>query len=202
MDGEELQIRSADLFQTTLDANRDADLILNSGLSFAGWHVAEKLNKPAIAAYLWPAIPSRYIPSTMGYQLPEWMPFKGALNYGSTKFSNQTFFNLFRSSVNQCRRDILNLAPLSAGHYWRLDSPKNSIPFVYGYSPIVLPKPAIFFPSSLPNSGKSANNVAVVTSPTPGALLRMALGSCHSLCSFMNCLICSSTVFFSNCARR
>jgi len=130
-----------DLFLTTLDANHDTDLILNSGLSFAGWHVAEKLNKPAIAAYLWPAIPSRYIPSTMGYQLPKWMPFKGAFNYGSTKLSNQTFFNLLRSSVNECRKDILNLAPISAGYYWRLDSPKNSIPFVYGYSPIVLPKP-------------------------------------------------------------
>lgn len=131
-----------DLFLTTLNANQDADLILNSGLSFAGWHVAEKLNKPAIAMYLWPAIPSRFIPSTMGFQLPKWMPFKGAFNYGSTKLSNQTFFNLLRSSVNECRKDILNLSPLGAGYYWRLDSPKNSIPFIYGYSPIVLPKPS------------------------------------------------------------
>ena len=32
---------------TRLAASRDAELMLNSGLSFAGWHVAEKLDIPA-----------------------------------------------------------------------------------------------------------------------------------------------------------
>ena len=38
-----------DIFEVTLTANRDAELMLNSGLSFAGWHVAEKLGIPALA---------------------------------------------------------------------------------------------------------------------------------------------------------
>ncbi len=130
-----------DAFRTTVEANRDADLMLNSGLFFIGWHVAEKIKVPAIAAYLWPAIPSHHIPSTMGYKPPEWFPFKGIYNYSTNKLSNQLFFNILRSSVNRCRKEILHLEPLSVMDYWRLDSPRNLIPFVYGYSPTVLPKP-------------------------------------------------------------
>jgi len=130
-----------DAFRATLDANRDADLMLNSGLSFTGWHVAEKLNIPAIATYLWPAIPSRYISSTLGYAPPAWLPFKGIINYSLTKISNQTFFNLLRKPVNRCRKNILGLDPMSMKDYWQLDSPHSSTPFIYGYSPVVLPKP-------------------------------------------------------------
>ncbi|MBT3337643.1 MAG: glycosyltransferase family 1 protein [Anaerolineae bacterium] len=130
-----------EIFKVTLDANRDADLMLNSGLSFAGWHVAEKLELPAIATYLWPAIPSRYIPPLMGKKSPSWQPLKGLSNYWSTKISNQTFFNLLLSSVNECRRDILDLPALSKKFYWKIDSPRGATPFVYGYSPLVIPKP-------------------------------------------------------------
>jgi sterol 3beta-glucosyltransferase len=128
-------------FRTTLDANHDADLTLNSGLSFVGWHIAEKLKIPAMAAYLWPATPSRYIPPTLGYKPPNWLPFKEIINYGSTKLSNQTFFNLLRSSVNQCRKDILNLEPLTLKDYWHMDAAPSTPPILYGYSPAVLPKP-------------------------------------------------------------
>jgi sterol 3beta-glucosyltransferase len=130
-----------DVFKITLDVNRDANLILNSGLSFVAWHIAEKLNIPSIAAYLWPATPSRYISSNLGYRLPKRMPLKGTINYALTKLSNQSFFYLLRSSVNHCRKDVLNLAPLKISDYWRMDSARSTTRFVYGYSPIVLPKP-------------------------------------------------------------
>jgi sterol 3beta-glucosyltransferase len=130
-----------DLFIATLDANRDADVMLNTGLSFAGWHVAEKLGIPAIATYLWPATPSRYIPPTLGKAPQDWLPFKGTINYWSTKLSNQMFFGLLRSAVDQCRKDILDLRPMKFREYWSLDSPESSVPIVYGYSPVVIPKP-------------------------------------------------------------
>ena len=47
------------VFRVTLDAAQGADLLLNSALSFAGWHVAEKLGIPAIGAYLQPVTPTR-----------------------------------------------------------------------------------------------------------------------------------------------
>jgi len=36
-----------EFFCATLEGRRGADLILNSGLSYAGWHVAERLGVPA-----------------------------------------------------------------------------------------------------------------------------------------------------------
>ena len=130
-----------DIFRVTLQANQDAELILNSGLSFAGWHVAEKLGTPAIATYLWPVTPSRYLPATSGKIPPDWLPFRGIINYLSAKLSNQLFFNLLLSSVNQCRKDILGLRPMKRREYWRLDSARSSTALIYGYSPVVIPKP-------------------------------------------------------------
>lgn len=130
-----------DIFIATLNANRGADLMLNSGLSFAGWHVAEKLKIPAIATYLWPVTPSRHYPATSGKIPPKWLPFRGGINYLSTKLFNQLFFYLLLSSVNRCRKDILDLQPMKFREYWSLDSPRSSTPLIYGYSPVVLPKP-------------------------------------------------------------
>jgi sterol 3beta-glucosyltransferase len=129
------------IFKVTLHANRDADLMLNSGLSFAGWHVAEKLDIPALAAYLWPVTPSRYLPAATGKIPPAWLPFRGALNYLSTKLSNQLFFNLMLPQVNSCRGEILDLRPMNARQYWPLDSARGSASLLYGFSPAVIPKP-------------------------------------------------------------
>jgi sterol 3beta-glucosyltransferase len=131
-----------DVFEATLTANRDTDLMLNSGLSFAGWHVAEKLDIPALAAYVWPVTPSRHLPAAMGKIPPAWLPFKGAINYLSTKLSNQLFFNLMLSLVNQCRIEVLDLRPMKAREYWPLDSARGSASLIYGYSPAVIPKPS------------------------------------------------------------
>jgi sterol 3beta-glucosyltransferase len=130
-----------DIFEATLAANRDADLMLNSGLSFAGWHVAEKLNILALAAYLWPVTPSRHLPAATGKIPPAWLPFRGTINYLSTELSNQLFFNLMLSLVNQCRKEVLDLRPMKAREYWPLDSARGSASLIYGYSPAVIPKP-------------------------------------------------------------
>ncbi len=130
-----------DIFEVTLTANRDAELMLNSGLSFAGWHVAEKLGIPALATYLWPVTPSRHLPSTIGKIPPAWLPFKGVVNFLSTKLSNQLFFNLLLSPVNECRKEILDLRPMKAREYWPMDSARGSASLIYGYSPAVIPKP-------------------------------------------------------------
>jgi sterol 3beta-glucosyltransferase len=130
-----------DLFTATLNANRGSDLMLNSGLSFAGWHVAEKLKLPAIATYLWPVTASRHFPAATGKIPPPWLPFRGTVNYLSTKIFNQMFFNLLLPSVNQCRKDILDLKPLTRRDYWSLDSPASPTPLIYGYSPVVVPRP-------------------------------------------------------------
>jgi len=130
-----------EVFEATLVANQDAELMLNSGLSFAGWHVAEKLHVPSLAAFLWPMTPSRHLVGAMGKMPPSWLPFKGLVNYYTTKLFNQLFYNLMLPSVNECRKEILGLSPIKARDYWDLDSPQSATSIIYGYSPTVVPKP-------------------------------------------------------------
>jgi UDP:flavonoid glycosyltransferase YjiC (YdhE family) len=135
------------VFEATFQAARDAELMVNSGLSIAGWHVAEKLGIPAVAAYLWPATPSRYMPGATGQIPPPWIPFKGLFNYLSTKLSNQLFFRLLSPLVNRCRDQVLGLRPLTLRDYWSLDSPASQAPLVYGFSSAVVPKPPDWGPN-------------------------------------------------------
>ena len=131
-----------DIFRATLESARDADLLLNSGLSFASYHVAQKLDIPTIASYLWPAMPTQAFQNTTSPISPPWLPFKGIYNRLSTKFSNQLFFNMMRPLTNACRAEVLGLPPLSAAYYWGVDSPSAKVPILYGYSPRVVPKPS------------------------------------------------------------
>jgi UDP:flavonoid glycosyltransferase YjiC (YdhE family) len=130
------------VFRITLDAAQGADLLLNSALSFAGWHVAEKLGIPAIGAYLQPVTPTRAFHSMAAPAPPSWLPVKGLYNVLSTKLGNQSFFHMLLPPVNACRREVLNLPPLSAAYYWRVDSPSATVPILYGYSPSVIPRPS------------------------------------------------------------
>lgn len=129
------------IFQITLNAARDADIILNSSLSLAGWHIAEKLGIPAIGTYLWPVTPTRAFPSASVPNSPSWLPFKGIYNRLSTKLANQFFFSLLRPIINECRQEVLDLPPQSALYYWRIDSPRAKAPLIYAFSPTVVPRP-------------------------------------------------------------
>jgi UDP:flavonoid glycosyltransferase YjiC (YdhE family) len=130
------------IFQTTLEAAEGADLMINSALSFAGWHVAQKLGTPALAAYLQPATPTSEHPSAAIPLPPAWLPFKGLYNYTWTKLSNQLFFATLLKVNNACRKEVLELPPLNMAYYWRIDAPDAGVPFLYGYSPSVIPKPS------------------------------------------------------------
>lgn len=129
------------VFYTTLESARDANLLLISTLSFAGWHVAEKLDIPAIAAYLQPATPTRAFHGMSSPAPPAWLPFKGLYNLLSTKFTNQSFFAMIRPLTNACRAEILDLPPLGLSYYWPIDWASAPVRFLYGYSPSVIPKP-------------------------------------------------------------
>ena len=130
-----------DVFRATLNGARGADVLLNSALSFAGWHVAEKLGIPAIAAYLQPATPTRAFHGMSSPAPPAWLPFRGVYNILTTKLANQSFFAMTRPLTNACRAEILGLPPIDAGYYWGIDRASAPVPILYGYSPSVIPKP-------------------------------------------------------------
>ncbi|MGB3717400.1 MAG: glycosyltransferase, partial [Candidatus Promineifilaceae bacterium] len=131
-----------EVFLLTLAAAQNADLLVNSALSIAGYHVAEKLGSRAIGAYLQPVTPTREFATFSTGPLPRWLPFNGLYNYYATKLSNQMFFNMTRKLVNECRAEILDLPSLGASYYWRVDSASWSVPLIYGFSPSVIPRPA------------------------------------------------------------
>jgi sterol 3beta-glucosyltransferase len=139
---ENYKLVMGDIFRATLQAAQQADLLLNSSLSFAGWHVAEKLSIPAIAAYLQPLTPTRKFTHGSAPIPPDWLPLRGLYNYLSTKLTNQVFFHMLRPLSNACRKEILGLPPMNAFDYWSLDSPSGATPILYGYSPCVVPKPS------------------------------------------------------------
>jgi sterol 3beta-glucosyltransferase len=128
------------IFRATDEAAEGADLLLNSLLSFAGYHVAEKRGIPTLAAYLQPASPTRAFHGMNVGPPPRRLPFKGTYNYLSIKLANQLFFNFMLPLTNECRATVLDLPPLSAGYYWRADT-DVAVHYVYGYSPSVIPKP-------------------------------------------------------------
>lgn len=130
-----------DLFRVTDEAAQGADLLINSTLSFAGYHVAEKRGIPALAAYLQPVSPTRVFHGSSSPPPPNWLPTKRIYNYVSSKLTNQLFFYLLNPLVNKCRAEVLDLPPLKQSFYWRLDT-DGITPFIYGYSPSVLPKPS------------------------------------------------------------
>jgi sterol 3beta-glucosyltransferase len=129
------------VFRATLEGAQGADVLLNSVLSFAGWHVAEKLGIPAIAAYLQPMTPTCAFHGISSPLPLAWLPFRGLYNLLSTKLANQLFFTMIRPLTNACRKEILDLPPLSAAYYWGIDAASAPIPILYGYSPSVIPKP-------------------------------------------------------------
>jgi sterol 3beta-glucosyltransferase len=129
------------VFRATLEGAQGADLLLNSPLSFAGWHVAEKLGIAAMAAYLQPVTPTRAFHGMSSPLPPAWLPFRGLYNLLSAKLANQSFFAMTRSLTNACRAEVLGLPPLKAAYYWGIDRASTPIPILYGYSPSVIPKP-------------------------------------------------------------
>jgi sterol 3beta-glucosyltransferase len=129
------------VFQATLEAAQGADVLLNSALSFAGWHVAEKLGIPAIASYLQPVTPTRSFHGMSSPIPPAWLPFKRVYNLLSTKLANQSFFAMTRPLTNACRVEVLGLPPLKAAYYWGIDWASAPVSILYGYSPSVIPKP-------------------------------------------------------------
>lgn len=135
-----------ELFRRTLDAVAGSDLVVSASASVAAFHIAEKLGIPAVSAQLQPTTVTRAFPGAFAPPPPEWLPFKSLYNVAVTKAGNQTIFQMLRPLTNECREEILGLPPLSARSWWGVDSRKDVVPMIYGYSPAVLPRPSDWGP--------------------------------------------------------
>lgn len=125
------------LLATSLTACQGADAIVFSTIGFTGYHVAEKLGVPSISAPLQPLTPTRRFP---GVGTTPHSRLGGVYNWLSHVVYQQVFWQLLRPYLNPWRRDVLKLKPMPwNGPYTRIA--RERLPFVYGYSPLVVPKP-------------------------------------------------------------
>jgi len=127
-----------ELVEDCWQACRDTDAILYSLLAWFGiHHVVEKLHLPKLAVYLQPVSPTREfaIMGAAGGRLG------GAFNLVTYAINQQISWMLIRGALNVPRRNILDLPPEP---FWapfgRMH--REHMPILYGYSPLVLPKPA------------------------------------------------------------
>ncbi len=136
--------------QDCVQGCRGAQGILFSILGFPGYHIAEAMGIPAIAAFLQPQTRTRAFPAPTGYT-PRWLRSLGVYNWLSYVFTELFGWNLARATVNRWRVEVLGLKPLSfVGPYPHLY--RGQVPVLYGFSRHVVPRPPDW-PSSVHVTG-------------------------------------------------
>jgi len=119
-------------------ACQGTEVIIYSPFGWAGYHIAERLNIPCFAACLQPISRTRSFAAVWS---PTRLRLGGSYNLLTHILIEQIFWQVFRHTVNQWRQNFLNLPPIPIlGLFGRPDWKRQ--PFLYGYSPSVIPKPS------------------------------------------------------------
>jgi sterol 3beta-glucosyltransferase len=128
--------------QEYLAACRDAEVIVYSPVGFLGYFVAEALRVPRVGAALYPLLSrTRHFPSSIvpiGKRRPRGA-FGGIYNYLTYIFSEQLFWQSFRTSASRAVKDHLSLSTAFWGPFGEMT--RHREPILYGWSPSVLPQP-------------------------------------------------------------
>jgi sterol 3beta-glucosyltransferase len=124
-------------------ASQDANLLIFSPLGIGTVSsITEKLAIPYWIGAGQPLTPTSAFAIPFFPPAPGWLPGPGrALYHRSTYLvSGRLFWQLLRPSINNARRDILNLPPLPANWLTR-QMRQQLLPMLYYYSPSILPAP-------------------------------------------------------------
>eukprot|EP00158_Paraphelidium_tribonemae_P007662 Partr_v1_DN28319_c0_g1_i1_m78867 putative May be involved in decane metabolism and autophagy. Involved in the biosynthesis of sterol glucoside (By similarity) len=123
-----------DLFHSTYVALRGSDVVIESVVSLAGYHVAQKLEVPYFA--------SCPMPWTRTSEFPHPFAISDYLEYGYNRMSwillENVLWKGLRPQCNQFRQHHLNIEPIYSGNWFA----EERIPFLYCFSPNVVKKPA------------------------------------------------------------
>lgn len=120
-------------------ASQEADvLIFSTATLYAGYHIAEKLNRPVFFA-------NPFMPPTRTMANPV-APFRlpwsnGWYNLATHYLVQQTFWQLSRAGFRAWREETLGLPPCPARQSPYHLPNGDPIPIIYGNSPTILPKP-------------------------------------------------------------
>ena len=125
------------LLSESLNVCAHADAVIYSTLSFPVYHIAEALDVPCFYAPLQPMSRTHEIPYI---QLAGSFTFGRAVNWCTHLISEQLFWQPLRHDVNMWRVHDLGLPKESfLGSFGKVY--KNELPFLYGFSESVFPKP-------------------------------------------------------------
>jgi UDP:flavonoid glycosyltransferase YjiC (YdhE family) len=119
-------------------ACQGAETIIYSPFGWAGYHIAESLNIPSYAASLQPMSRTRHFPSVWS---PTCLRLGGYYNLITHIATEQIFWHVFRKVTNRWRQKVLDLTTIPFNGPFGKPMWKQQ-PFLYGYSPSVIPKPS------------------------------------------------------------
>jgi len=122
-----------DLLKTSWAACQGTDVLVESPSAMGGYHIAEALGIPYFRAFTMTWTRTRAYPHA--FAVPE-RKMGGSYNYMSYVMFDQVFWRAIAGQINRWRRNLLNLGPTS------LDKMEpHKIPFLYNFSPHVVPPP-------------------------------------------------------------
>ena len=121
------------LLSSAWESCQDSDLLIESPSAMAGIHIAEALRIPYFRAFTMPWSRTRAYPHA--FAVPE-QRMGGAYNYITYVMFDAVFWRAIAGQVNRWRKNELGLKATT------LDKMQpNKVPFLYNYSPSVVPPP-------------------------------------------------------------
>ena len=125
-----------ELLDSAWTACKDSDLIIESPSAMAGIHIAEALGIPYFRAFTMPWTRTRAYPHA--FIMPP-QKMGGAYNYVTYVMFDNVFWKATAHQVNRWRNNVLGLPNTSLEKMQ-----PNKVPFLYNFSPFVVPPPLDF----------------------------------------------------------
>ncbi|KAH9937404.1 glycosyltransferase family 1 protein [Fomitopsis serialis] len=122
-----------DLLKTSWEACQGTDVLIESPSAMSGYHIAEALGVPYFRAFTMTWSRTRAYPHA--FAVPE-HKMGGNYNYMSYVLFDQVFWRATAGQINRWRRNTLGLGSTSLD---RMEPHK--IPFLYNFSPVIVPPP-------------------------------------------------------------
>ncbi|CCO32951.1 sterol 3beta-glucosyltransferase [Rhizoctonia solani AG-1 IB] len=112
---------------------QDADVLIQSPSAMAGAHIAEALKIPFFHAFTMPWTRTNDYPHA--FMTPP-VEISGSFNYSTYVVFDNVFWQATSGQINRWRRKHLGLPSTDMAHL-----AQTKIPFIYNFSPAVVPKP-------------------------------------------------------------
>ncbi|GAA5905363.1 hypothetical protein JCM6882_003138 [Rhodosporidiobolus microsporus] len=122
-----------DLLASAWKGCQDTDVLIESPSAIAGYHIAEALRIPYYRAFTMPWTRTRAYPHA--FAVPE-VHMGGGYNYMTYTMFDQVFWRATSGQVNRWRKETLKIRSTNFEAMQQ-----HKIPFLYNFSPVVIPPP-------------------------------------------------------------